>query len=469
MSAPALTPQERDVAIALSGGRPKRYLHVYAMMGLGALFLGIAGYKALTRSDSTPRVAERPGPKATAQEPSASALRELIEKQSAASTPDRSSNPGATREPGSVPVPLAPSFPPAVSLSQGPSGDATGKAPPPPVPLDFGQRPSPAAPFGGSADRSAELDRKLVEASYMTARTDVYVQSTAASLGGNSARVPDSDPELVATVMKQVSAATKQGASTDPLAKLTDAGEFKRPTSGGRANAEERITARAREQEHFAAASVRASKEPIRSTEIPDYLFVAEGTMIPAVLARPVSTYLPGQIEARVTGDVFDSAGKGRVMIPRGSRITGLYNANVAFGQERLQAAFTRIIFPSGASISLENATGADRVGNAGMPGELNNHFVRIFGSALAVGFLTYAVERRVARDAANASSGTAVNVYGGSGSAPGTVAAQTFANVSNQILDRNLSIGPTLAVPAGTRINVQVSRDLAIDPEKVL
>ncbi len=469
MSVPPLTPQERDVAIALSGGRPKRYLHVYAMMGLGALFLGIAGYKALTRSDSTLRVAERPGPKATAQEPSVSALKELIEKQSAGSTADRTSNPSATREPGTLSGPLAPSVQPALSMSQGSSGDATGKVPPPPVPLDFGQRLGPSAPFGGSADRSAELDRKLVEASYMTAKTDVYVQSTPSSLGGNSARVADSDQDLVATVMKQVSAATKGGASTDPLTKLTDSGEFKRLTSGGRANAEERITARAREQENFAAASARASKEPIRSTEIPDYLFVAEGTMIPAVLARPVSTYLPGQIEARVTGDVFDSAGKGRVMIPKGSRITGVYNANVAIGQERLQAAFTRIIFPSGASIALENAAGVDRIGNAGMPGEVNNHFARIFGSALAVGLLTYAVERRVARDAANPSSGTAVNVYGGSGSAPGTVAAQTFANVTNQILDRNLSIGPTLAVPAGTRINVQVARDLAIDPGKVL
>src|SRR5258708_2933351 len=280
MSAPPLTPQERDVAIALSGGRPKRYLHVYAMMGLGAFFLGIAGYKALTRSDSAPRVAERPGPKATAQEPSASALKELIEKQSAGSTADRTINPSATREPGPLPVPLPPSVQSALSTSQGSSGDATGKLPPPPVQLDFGQRLGPAAPLGGSADRSAELDRRLVEASYMTAKTDVYVQSTVSSLGGNSAKVPDSDQDLLATVMKQVSAAAKGGAPTDPLTRLTDSGEIKRLTSGGRANAEERIAAPAREQENFAAASARASKEPIRSTEIPDFLFVAEGTMI---------------------------------------------------------------------------------------------------------------------------------------------------------------------------------------------
>src|SRR5258708_19303313 len=154
MSAPPLTPQERDVAIALSGGRPKRYLHVYAMMGLGALFLGIAGYKALTRSDSTPRVAERPGPKATAQEPSASALKELIEKQSAGSTADRTINPSATREPGPVPVPLPPSVQSALSTSQGSSGDATGKLPPPPVPLAFRHPLAPTPPFPATPHRS---------------------------------------------------------------------------------------------------------------------------------------------------------------------------------------------------------------------------------------------------------------------------------------------------------------------------
>src|SRR5258706_1511668 len=172
--------------------------------------------------------------------------------------------------------------------------------------------------------------------------------------------------------------------------------------------------------------------------------------MIPAVITRAVASYLPGQSEARVVSDVFDSVGRGRVLIPKGSRIAGLYNTNVAIGQERLEVAFTRIVLPSGASIALENSAGADLAGNSGMAGEVNNHFARIFGSALAVGMLTYAVERRAARDAASPSSGTAVNVYGGSGSAPGTVAAQTFANVTNQILDRNLSIGPTLAVPAG-------------------
>jgi type IV secretory pathway VirB10-like protein len=52
---------------------------------------------------------------------------------------------------------------------------------------------------------------------------------------------------------------------------------------------------------------------------------------------------------------------------------------------------------------------------------------------------------------------------------APGTVAAQTFANVTNPLLERHLSVGPTIAVPAGTRINVHVARDLAIDPRRVL
>ena len=81
MSAPPLTPQEREVADALPSARPKRNLHVFVLVGIGTFFLLMAAYKGITRFDSDNRVAERSGPKATSQEPSAAALKAMIEKQ----------------------------------------------------------------------------------------------------------------------------------------------------------------------------------------------------------------------------------------------------------------------------------------------------------------------------------------------------------------------------------------------------
>lgn len=451
MSAPPLTPQEREVADALPSARPKRNLHVFVLVGIGSFFLLMAAYKGITRFDADNRVAERSGPKATSQEPSAAALKAMIEKQSVGAAAPKASAAGEPR------AAAAPGLPPM--------GIVAPTAPPMPVELgrNLGGQPYPLV----DGERPPDLERRLAEASYMTAKTDVYVQSAAPSGGLGLPKSGDADTtDLAAAVTRQLQGLAKSPAGGDALANLLDP---KLARLASRQSAEDRISARTREQESFASASSRAVKEPIRASEVPQYPFVAEGTLIPAVIVRAVATNLPGQIEARVISDVYDSVGRGRVLIPKGARITGHYNANVAIGQERVQVAFTRIIFPSGASIALENAAAADLAGNAGMPGEVNNHFARIFGSALAIGLLTYGVERRIARDAASQTSGNAVNVYSGQGGAPGTVAAQTFANVSSQILDRNLAIGPTITVPAGTRIHVQVARDLAIDPRRVL
>ena len=432
---------------ALSSGRPKRNLHIYVMLAVGALFLGLAAYKGLTRSsDSRGRVAERPGAKAVAQEPSPLTLRELIAKQS-------KGEPAVKAEPpreGSSAIPL-----PAERLP-------TAGSPALPPQLDLMNTPRAIAL---PVEASAGLDRKLSEASYMTAKTDVYVQPVAAS--GGSAVDPGAEVVAASTRTAAIPGSERVGAA-DSLARLLDSRELGKLMPTNKTAPEERIAARVHEQAAFAGSNTRAIREPARVVSAPS-LFVAEGTMIPAVIVRSLDSQLPGQVEARVVSDVYDSLGRGRILIPKGSRMTGTYNANVGMGQERLQVVFTRLMFPSGNSIALDSASGYDGLGQAGVNGDVDRHYVRMLGSALAIGMLTYAVERRAARDAAAQVGAGAVNVYGGSASGAGTVAAQTFANVTNQMLDRHLSIGPTITVPAGTRFYVQTARDLAIDPEKGL
>lgn len=472
MAGPALTPQENDVAKALPTGRPKRHLQVIAIMSFGGLFLLMAGYKAVTGSGSGTKVADRPGAKASEQVPSAMQLKEILQKQAEA-PPQKSANADGAQPAGvpASPTPAAfpPAAPPAPPMPPAAVGrPAVGAQVPGTPPMDLG-RNLPADGRGPEGD-SVESQQRTTEASYMTAKTEVYVmsgQGAGSARGGRQpAGAPGSEAEAdpVAAILKQLNAGKGAG-DGDPLARLMDPSKLGRLT-GGR-SAEERIGARTQEQEKFASSN-RMIKEPIRSTDVPSYPFVSEGTLIPAVLVRAISTNLPGQVEARVTSDVYDSVGGQRLMIPKGSRLLGVYNSNVAFGQERAQVAFTRLIFPSGASIALENGNATDHAGNSGAPGEVNNHFFRVFGSALAIGLLSFAVEKQVLKDASRQSQ-NAVTVVSGSNTTPGTVAAQTFSNVASNILDRNLSIGPTITVPAGTRINVQVARDLAIDPRSVL
>jgi type IV secretion system protein VirB10 len=420
------------------------------MVAVGLFFLGMSAYKLLTRSsDTASRVAERPGPKASVEEPSPTTLRELIQRQSAAGAASKLESKRDDRSP----LPLVE---PATSDVQLPALDLSSQGR-----ISAAQLP-PAA-------RGTELDGKLAEASYMTAKTEVYIQAATADSGrvGESSRPPEPD---TAAVIRQVRAGSNSlPSSAEALSRVLDSRELSKLMPGGKPNTEERLAARTREQEAFANAPTRSTREPLDATAAPAQFIVSEGMTIPAVLVRAIGSQLPGQVEARVTSDVYDSLGRGRVLIPKGSRITGTYNAYVGVGQERLQAVFTRLIFPSGASITLESSAAADRSGHSGIPGEVDHHYFRMLGSALAVGMLTYAVERRAARDVTAQANGAAVNVYGGAATAPGTVAAQTFANVTNQVLERHLSVGPTITVPAGTRIHVEVARDLAIDPGKVL
>lgn len=426
-----LTPEEKSVMRVLSAGRPKRNLHVYALLAVGTFFLAMALWKAVSRSsDPASRVSERPGPKAAAQEPSPATLRELLQKQSISNTPAKAEDAAGAKTP-------------------------TLRPPSDVMALDEAST-APGAVMPAMPERTRDVERKLVEASFMTAKTEMYVQAATGTAPVTSGTKEDSASPDVASPSRDATAGALSSA-------LESSGLTRTPTGGK--SVDERITARVREQDAFLAKSVRGLREPNRSVGHGE-LVVAEGTSIPAVLMRAITSELPGPVEAMVVSDVYDSTGSGRVMIPKGSHITGSYNSAVAVGQDRLQVVFTRLRLPSGATISMEAAPAADSLGRSGAPGEVDNHYVRMLGSAVVMGLITLAVERRVQRD--NATTGGAVNVYGGSTGTPASATAQAFGNVTNQLLERNLGIGPTIAIAAGTRIRVQVVRDLAITPEAV-
>lgn len=77
----------------------------------------------------------------------------------------------------------------------------------------------------------------------------------------------------------------------------------------------------------------------------------------------------PGRVALMVDEDVWDSVRGDYLMIPKGSFINGMYSADVTVGQERLLVASTSLRLPNGKNIS----------------GDVNNHFLKIFGA----GFIT--------------------------------------------------------------------------------
>lgn len=180
-------------------------------------------------------------------------------------------------------------------------------------------------------------------------------------------------------------------------------------------------------------------------------LILAQGKVIPAVIGRRLNSDLPGEISAQVSMDVYDSFEGFTRVIPKGSWLVGRYSADVSAGQSRMMVAFKRLVLPDGRSFDLPAADGMDGSGQAGISGDVDNHFLRMFGNSLLIALLADRLER-------GAGSGSTSLV---STSGARTAAGEVLVDTSKTVLERNKTIPPTITVPIGARINVQVAGDL--------
>jgi type IV secretion system protein VirB10 len=113
------------------------------------------------------------------------------------------------------------------------------------------------------------------------------------------------------------------------------------------------------------------------------------GTLIQAVLETPIDTFKPGLARAIVSRDARGFNGR-QVLVPRGSRLTGEYQADARSGQNRVLITWTQLIRPDGTTIRLDSPA-ADSLGGAGVAGKadgsaLGRFATGVLRTALAVG-----------------------------------------------------------------------------------
>jgi type IV secretion system protein VirB10 len=179
------------------------------------------------------------------------------------------------------------------------------------------------------------------------------------------------------------------------------------------------------------------------------------GFVIPATLISGINSGLPGQIMAQVSQPVYDSpTGKWR-LIPQGSRLVGSYSSEVAFGQARVLVAWQRIIFPDGKTMDIGAMPGADGAGYAGFKDQVNNHYARVFGSALLMSAVIAGVSLSQ-RDAGGAFGRQSA------GSILSQSVGQQLGQATARLMNKNLNIAPTLEIRPGYRFNVIVTKDMA-------
>jgi type IV secretion system protein TrbI len=184
------------------------------------------------------------------------------------------------------------------------------------------------------------------------------------------------------------------------------------------------------------------------------------GAIIPGVMVTGINSDLPGNIIAQVSQNVFDTATGRNLLVPQGAKLFGVYDSRVIYGQERVLVAWNRLVFPDGSAVTLGAMPGSDMAGNAGYTDKVNNHYLRIFGSAILMSMITGGMSYSMdSLDNSNSDSDnpTLQNEMG-------AALASQLGQATLQLLQKNLNIKPTLEIRPGYQFNVIVTKDVVFE-----
>ncbi len=184
---------------------------------------------------------------------------------------------------------------------------------------------------------------------------------------------------------------------------------------------------------------------------------IKAGTVIPGVLISGINSDLPGQIIGQVRQSVYDSATGQNLLIPSGAKLVGSYDSSITLGQSRALVVWQRIIYPDGSSLSLNNMTGADKGGYGGFSDKVNNHYGKMFASAVFLSAFSAGVQlsQPQAQNGENYSSSQIAAAALG----------QQLGQLGMKMAERNMDIQPTIQIRPGYQFNIMVNKDIILPP----
>ena len=115
---------------------------------------------------------------------------------------------------------------------------------------------------------------------------------------------------------------------------------------------------------------------------------IFEGATLDTVLMNRLDGDAPGPVKVLVSNP-FYSHDHQHVLIPDGTVVLGEAKkiGSAGFGQQRRMAVvFHRLIMPDGFSVDLDQFHGLDQIGEEGLKDRVNNHYLQIFGTSIALG-----------------------------------------------------------------------------------
>jgi type IV secretion system protein VirB10 len=178
------------------------------------------------------------------------------------------------------------------------------------------------------------------------------------------------------------------------------------------------------------------------------------GTLIPGIMLTGINSDLPGNVMAQVSENVWDTATGRYVLIPKGTRILGVYDSQVAYGQKRILLVWNRLIYPNGTTLNIAGSPGVDQAGYSGMSGRVDNHWGTMIGTALLSSMFVAGAEILHPSDSNEGEKKSA-----------GDVAAESVAGsiiqMGTNLMNKASNIQPTIRVRPGKRMRVFVEKDI--------
>ena len=182
---------------------------------------------------------------------------------------------------------------------------------------------------------------------------------------------------------------------------------------------------------------------------------IYEGLTMDTILMNRLDGDEPGPVKVMVLSPVY-SHDHQHVLIPDGTIVFGEARkiGSTGFGQQRRMAVvFHRMIMPDGYSVDLDQFHGLDQVGEEGLNDKVNNHYLEIFGTSIALGVISGAAQI--------AAGGGTITTSGSQAFTTG--AASSVSQSATSVLDRFIQIPPTITIREGHRIKVYFTQDMLL------
>jgi type IV secretory pathway VirB10-like protein len=220
----------------------------------------------------------------------------------------------------------------------------------------------------------------------------------------------------------------------------------------------EKTTSAARHREFLANTAATAEKSVIAQLEPAGSPYILRaGTVMPGVLLTGINSDLPGEIVGQVSRNVYDSRSQRLLLVPKGSKLIGTYDNQVAAGQGRLLIAWTRLILPDGRSMVLPGLPLKDRQGQTGAADKVNHHHDRVFGRAILLSAISAGAQLSQPRQ-------TGILAVPSAGQVAAGALGQELSNVAIETLRRGMDVSPTITIRQGQPFLVFLNGDLVFE-----